>query len=210
MSMDTSYDLFDTFFNISLPSLTFSAGASLSDSLTITVPDNLPSGTYYIMGYMPTYDEYPHAADIHPANNTWANSITISGTACAADSYEQDDTLADATTLTPGDVLDLNFCDDSGDWFVFNATAGQSYTIQATVVGSVLDGIFIQLFDTGITEPFLSGTVDHVIEDVVDYDQAVLTWLAGASGTCYFRVAAFSGLRAAGPNTEYQLSFTLN
>lgn len=135
--------------------------------------------------------------------------LTISGTSCAPDTYEDDDSLAGATSLSPGYVLDQNFCNDTDDWHVIAAVAGQSYTIRATVVGSMED-IYINLFDDGVSEPIIRTTDDHLINSASGVSEAVMTWTPDTTGTYYFHVRTMFGLEHSGPNTDYQLTVTSN
>jgi hypothetical protein len=47
LSLDDTYDIYDTLLTISMPGTSLAVGASVSDSVTVSIPSNLASGTYY-------------------------------------------------------------------------------------------------------------------------------------------------------------------
>ena len=209
LSFDNTWDFYDTLMTLSIPALTFSSGTSLSDNVSFFVPTNLRTGNYYVLGYMPTLEGTP-TVDETPNNNTMANLISITGTVCTIDSDEEDDTLATATSIAVDDVLMHNFCDDPGDWHVFTATGGVTYRITATVIGGGIGAISLDLYNSNVTEPITLVDLTSQIALDFDFTEAEIIWTPPSSGTFYFRAGELFGLSNTGPDTDYQISLSLN
>ena len=75
--------------------------------------------------------------EAYPASPDTSTTIA----ACTTDSWEDDDTSAQATTLTLGSTSGPHsFCGlTDADWYTFQATAGQWYEIETTGLGAYTD-----------------------------------------------------------------------
>lgn len=126
------------------------------------------SGTYYfyVVGYSAT------------TTGSYTVSVTTAGS--AGDSYEPDNTLADANAITVDDAAQSHTLTvNDSDWVWFSAYAGYTYMIATT--GSI--DVDLDLWD------------DY--DNLVDYDDgagnALLTFNCTTSGWYYIRTYGFSG-----------------
>lgn len=202
LSLDNTLDFIaDTVRSVSVPALFIAPGSSISDAVDITIPVNLRSGTYYLIVDAP-YS--PDAVDATPDNNRAVIMLTVNGTTCDVDGYEDNDDRTTATAIVPGQTFTQNHCEDPDDWHVFTASAGQTYNFETVALGS--NSITrLQLFnDSDITilqENALNGG---------DTADARLLWTATSSGIFYVRASAFFNLSDTGPNTEYSIMLSNN
>jgi len=119
---------------------------------------------------------------------------------CAGDACEEDDSPATATTLLPGlaNKQTHNFCDDTVDWYIFQAGVSDVYTITTSAVGQRAD-TYLALYDQDgqtllLGNDDLSGTTDF---------SSRLIWKAPADGSYYLRVSNRTG--QSGCNTNYEV-----
>ena len=183
----------------SLPSLTIAAGSSISDTLNITIPSNLRTGTYFLHIDAP-YN--PDAADVTPDNNRAVIQVSVTGTSCSVDALEEDDNPNDASPLSIGGSFNANLCEDTDDWFVFNAVKDTIYNFEVMETGLKSD-IALQIYDQDGTT--LLNFVP--IGDGSNADIRML-WKAIETGTFYLRSLGGFSLADTGPDTEYTISMS--
>lgn len=141
------------------------------------IPSNLTAGTWYIAAIA---DDTNIISELDETNNiSQVSAISVIDPLCTPDALEPNDFYNDATPLALGDVFSgLNRCDDSADWFSFNATSGGSYIIRelANLMGGIDD---ITVFDA-------DGTT--IYDDSESINPRQNHWLANRTGTYYIRV----------------------
>ncbi len=118
---------------------------------------------------------------------------------CPADSYEEDDLYSEANDLLVGSDQSHDFCDDPVDWYKFNVTTGNLYTITTSSWGQRAD-TFLALFDSDGQEMLL-GNDDY--SGSSDFSSQ-LVWLPPHGGDFYLRVTNRADLL--GIYTEYEMS----
>jgi len=119
---------------------------------------------------------------------------------CQGDAYEDDGSSARARAISiDGPPQDHNFCPARDeDWVVFDATAGLTYTIQTTDLGSECDTT-LTLYDAdGTTQLAFNDDYAAGLASRIDYTFPV-------SGSYYVKAQHFSADRY-GLGTEYRLS----
>jgi len=90
LSLDNSLTTADTYFSFDVI-LLLDPGQSVTSSQNITLPTNVPSGTYYLGVWA---DKDNAIAETNESNNQQVAAITITGTNCTEDAYEENDTIA--------------------------------------------------------------------------------------------------------------------
>ena len=110
-------------------------GETLPRSRTVTLPNNVATGTYYIGAYV-----YTSEAESNTANNFSYQTIHITGTSCSDDGYESDNSAAAARSLLFGQPQAHNHCNGTPDWVRFSAVAGTTYGLSAGEVGGPVPG----------------------------------------------------------------------
>lgn len=174
---------------------TLNPGESINRSRTVTLPQNVATGTYYIGVYVYTGEEEPDTS-----NNFSYQTIHITGTSCTDDSYESDNSSSDAKVLPFGQPQLRNHCNGTPDWVRFTAEAGKTYGISADDVGDSA-WIGLTLFDsTGSTVLATSSAPSW------EFLAARITWTAPASGDYIIKITPIHGLIRSGANTEYTLT----
>ena len=118
---------------------------------------------------------------------------------CPADGCEENDSPTQPFTITVGDVLNQDFCDDAVDWFVFAAQANHVYTITTSSWGQRAD-TFLALFNGGGAD-VLAANDDY--KGAGDHSSRIV-WTAPSDGIYYLRVTNRAGLK--GCNTDYTIS----
>jgi hypothetical protein len=195
LSLDNSITVADTYFSFDVI-LILDPGQSVASSQNITLPANLPSGTYYLGVWA---DKDNAIAETNDSNNQQVASITITGTTCTEDAYEENDTSGAAKSFVVGTIQSHSHCLDDSDWVAFNAVGGTAYGILTSELGTQAD-TKLELYDTDqstlLGEDFDGGYVG---------ESSLLSWTAPSSGTYYLRVAAQQGLKDIGPTTDYNL-----
>lgn len=195
LSLDNSITVADTYYSVATR-YALGVGESVTFSKNITLPSNLPSGTYYFGVWA---DRDNALSESNESNNQQVAAITITGTTCSEDSYEENDSSVTAAPFTVGTVQSHIHCMDDNDWVSFDTLAGTAYGIMTSELGAQSD-TKLELYDTD---------KNTLLE--TDYDGGVigqassLSWTAPASGTYYLRVQAQQGLKDIGPNTDYNL-----
>lgn len=184
---------------ISLPTLVIAAGSNISDTLNITIPPNLRTGTYFLHADAPIN---PDAPDVTPDNNRAVIQIEVIGTSCTADTLEEDDSPSDASPLSIGESLNANLCEDTDDWFIFNAVKDEIYNFEVMETGLKSD-LALQLYDQDGTTLLNFVTIG----DSSGADIRML-WKAIANGTYYLRALGGFSLADTGPDTEYSISMS--
>ncbi len=117
------------------------------------------------------------------------------------DLYEEDDTFADATLISVGDIQNHNFSDDAADWLKFDAVVGTTYQIETSDLGALSDTL-LTLYST-------DGTTSLVSDDNSGTDSAnasLILWTPLVSGTYYIKVSSSGS--AVGDDQEYTISLT--
>lgn len=178
---------------------------------------NIPPGSYFagaIIDYLEGYGwyEFPTAtqtqeyefpvfitvAESDESDNVSVilNTEVLSAAVCTDDGFEDDDSPAEATVLTPGAGLQRhNLCLDNADWYRLEAVEGTVYEIVTTHEGGEVDtqmmlydqdGQTVLLFDeNGITTDL---TQDQGLYTYAPPLPAGIVWRAPASGTYYVKV----------------------
>jgi hypothetical protein len=116
------------------------------------------------------------------------------------DAYEPDDNYSMANSIAVDGTRQTHDFHVPGDqdWLKFNATGGNSYTIETSGLGPESD-TYLYLYDT-------TGTVEIKHDDDSGVGLASkLSWYCGDSGTYYIMVRHFSS-SAFGPETRYNIS----
>ncbi len=102
---------------------------------------------------------------------------------CVPDTYEEDDGPSQAVTLTVGITQTHNFCEDTADWLIFNATQGMVYTITTSAWGTRADTVMALFASDAQTllafNDDASGTTDY---------SSRIVWLAQETGPLYVQV----------------------
>jgi len=138
-------------------------------------------------------DRGDDVAESDEGNNLSHIEICV-GQECEPDEYEEDDTCADAVEIpSDGTHQTHNLCPVGDvDWVKFQATAGVTYTIEASNVGADAE-IILWLYDEcGGAPSFGTG--------------ARIVWQAPQSGTYYVKGEHHD--EEYGPDTGYELSVT--
>ncbi len=122
---------------------------------------------------------------------------------CTTDSWEDDDTSVDATTLAPGATSGPHsFCGvQDADWFAFQAQAGEWYQIETTGLGTYTDTV-LEVYDSlGV----LLGQSDDRAPGISL--GSFLPWRAPADGWYFVAVHGKDG-RAAGDGLTYTFAIS--
>jgi streptogramin lyase len=117
------------------------------------------------------------------------------------DSYEEDDTASQANVIVLNNVAaQRHTFHDNGDqdWVKFYGLSGETYTIQASNLGTSCDAVIELYRADGITP------VGEAKDDYGSGEDEVLDWPCDADGVYYVKVTHFDPL-AFGENTEYDL-----
>jgi hypothetical protein len=125
--------------------------------------------------------------------------LAVTAAACTPDAEEDDDTPAQAHTVTVGAAgRTHNVCPASDeDWVKFSAQAGKVYVLQTTNLAFAADTV-LHLYHT-------DGTTELVQNDDYGYTSGSrIVWEAPADGI-YFAKVRHANPVASGPNTQYDL-----
>jgi hypothetical protein len=117
------------------------------------------------------------------------------------DSYEEDDTASQANIIVLNNVeAQRHTLHDNGDqdWVKFYGLSGETYTIQASNLGTSCDAVIELYRADGITP-----VVDPK-DDGGEGEDEVLEWICDADGVYYVKVRHYDRF-ASGENTEYDL-----
>ena len=148
------------------------------------------SGTYFVRAHH-------YSGTLFGAGANYDLSVRV--TASTADSYEPDDSAAQARSIaTDGAPQTHNFhVASDNDWVKFTTTAGAQYTIQTSNLGATTD-TFLHLYDT-------NGTTELARDDDSGGGLASrIVWVAPTSGTYHVRVHDYSNTRY-GASASYEL-----
>jgi hypothetical protein len=180
-------------------------------------PDvSTPDTSYtYIFGlsagrsYQWSYTDYTFTQGCHPIwawvdrgndvtesdeGNNQSHVVVCAGQQCDPDDYEEDDACTDAVDIPNDGTHQIhNLCPVGDvDWVKFQATAGVTYTIEASNVGPDAEIILYLYDECGGAPSFGTG--------------ARIVWQAQQSGTYYVKVEHHD--QTYGPDTSYELSVT--
>jgi|GEM_PF-996841 len=117
-------------------------------------------------------------AGIVPGNEYDLNVVTFDTTDCLDDSQEDNDSQGAATPISNPTMVGLNACPFDEDWYFFEATAGQSITVDLAFAHANGD-LQLELLDE--TGAVLSSSLSST-------DDEAATVIAGAAGDYYARV----------------------
>ena len=171
-------------------------GASVTIDLEAMLPSNLASGTYFF-----GVGTYNGQTDSNLANNIKTSTLMVQGTTCSEDAFEPDDTFAQARSISLGVPQARNHCLGTQDWVQFTASAGVSYGIATSDVGSEA-WTGLALYDsTGSTLLTTSATPPDW-----NFYAARMAWTAPASGIYFVRSFPILGAHSSGANTGYNLT----
>jgi len=196
LSLDNVLTTYDTYLIFDVI-LLLDAGESTLSSQNVTLPSNLPSGTYYIGTWADKDDAIPESNE---SNNKQIATISITGTSCVDDMYEEDDTGATANTYVAGAMQSHIHCSDDSDWVAINAVGGTTYGIITSELGADAD-TRLELYDTNRATLLTSDNDSGYVGE-----SSVLSWMAPSSGTYYVRATTQQGLKQIGPRTDYNLT----
>jgi Zn-dependent metalloprotease len=153
------------------------------------------NGTYYVR-------VRHYSSSTFGADTDYDLSVAASGGTSGADSYEDDDSPAQASSITPNGGIQTHNFHDAGDvdWVQFSATAGLNYVIETLNLGSQSDTV-LELYDTDAT------TLITTDDDSGGGRASRIEWAAPANGTYYLRVRHYIS-SVFGPDTNYDLKIT--
>lgn len=173
---------------------TASAGPSSTPTLTRTpTPTPLPTAT-------PTS---VNAATSTPTRTPTSTSTPTSGSCTSVDTFETNNTPAQARLLTPASTtypLDFEPTGDQ-DWFTFQAESGVVYTIATSNLGPSTDTILFLFQPPNFNE----ASAIAVNDDFAGVLSSRIVWTASSTGPYYFMVRDFAN---AGDCRTYSLTFT--
>jgi len=167
-----------------------SPGQSATVSQTVTLPDKMASGDYFLGTIVDGWYD-----DVNGGDNVAVAGITVIGSSCLPDDYEQDDTFAAALPIQVNDIQMRNHCDDPNDWMSFQAVAGTSYGIQSAAIGYNVVYLSLELFAADGT--LLAST------PIPQGENPKIVWTAPGSGTYYVRSRPVMQWIDTGIGTEY-------
>jgi Zn-dependent metalloprotease len=184
---DTHLYLYDTD-GVTLIMFDDDGGTGLASRIEWTAPAN---GTYYIR-------VRHYSSSIYGANTNYDLRLT-SGITGGGDSYENDDTPANASTITVNGAAQTHNFHDAGDndWASFSATAGVAHTIQTFNLGPRSD-TYMYLYDTDFTTLIASN------DDGGGGLASRIQWTPLSSGIYYVMVRHYNS-SAYGSDTNYDL-----
>jgi hypothetical protein len=118
------------------------------------------------------------------------------------DSWEPDDSLAEASLIEVGDAQAHNLhVEGDHDWLYFEAEEGTIYVIETYNLGDDIDTV-IYLYDD--QEDQLASDDDGGAEDLASRQR----WTATEDGTLYVMIQDYDDAQA-GPGTSYDVSLTV-
>jgi hypothetical protein len=179
-------------------------GASVTLTATLfefTLPPLLAAGqttaedtwrTYYV--------QTDSSGAIQETNNT--NNIyptAIDACSAYADAYENNNTAAEAQTLTTPQTHNFDRANDK-DWLKFSALQDQTYRIKTTDLGAAAD-TNLTLFDQD------AQTILATNDDITGSQASQITWTAPANGSYYILVEQWNPL-IFGCQTGYTIKLT--
>lgn len=131
-------------------------------------------------------------------NATYDLSVTAS--ACIADTYEEDDASTQAKDLALGaPQTNHNFCPSSDeDWVKFNVEANKTYVLQTENLGFASDTLLTLFAADGATQIAENDDYGYV-------RASRIVWKPSASGVNLARVRHHN-IVANGPNTQYDIA----
>lgn len=132
------------------------------------------------------------------ANRDYVVKVTKNGSV-SGDSYEEDDTQSLANWLNFNETQNHDFYDDPTDWLKINATNGNSYTIETTLIGSSCDTV-LYVYDTSNNQ--IAYNDDKVSGDY----SSLVNFTATYTGVYYIKVYSYNG--RTGSNREYSIIAT--
>lgn len=119
-----------------------------------------------------------YEGDVPPAS--WSDPSLLPN-----DSFEPDDSFAEANTIAVGTTNEAHFfgaCDDQ-DYFMFTAAAGATYLIESSTTDADIDPE-LELYNSSQT------MIDYDSDSGVDWNFS-LTWTCQTTGTYYFMVESW-------------------
>jgi len=156
------------------------------EDVQIAVPETVTPGAYYLLVSVDP-DNLIAETDETNNGNPYDYVQTIDAAICAADSYEQNDTPADAKEIMVGESQTHNSCDEQIDWLKISTTANQQYLFETS------DGSYMRVFDTDMTTELAAAN-------------QYLHWQAPTSGTYYLLSAPEYYLDTSGTNSSTTIS----
>lgn len=138
-------------------------------------------------------------SDRFGANSGYTLQLRQVDDGCRADSFEGDDTPAQAAPVTINAAPQTRHICPAGDtdWATFRAEAGQSYTIETLELGDQADTVLC-LYDAAGSQRLVCD------DDSGPGSGSRLIWQAPATGDYSLRLRHFSR-EVAGPDTHYRL-----
>lgn len=174
-------------------------GETYAAVVSFAMPDGLSAWEFY--NYVTVHIDYADEVDEHDEGNNQASTwVTINGTGCGTDGFENDNNMSTAKRLGLGDRQVRNFCNDTVDWLYIDAQAGESYTLKPESSHYVdelsTDGyVPMSLYDP-------NGAL--VTSNMLFYPN--IKWIASQTGR--YRLSASSYREEVGPGNQYVLSLT--
>ena len=121
----------------------------LARATTLVIPADVVPGSWHLIDVA---DPGGLVAETDETNNVSpALALTVAPLVCTADAYEEDDTAATATPVTPGTPQDHNQCDDGIDWVKLTAPGPAGYLLREAFTTAVMDSA-VDVFDASGTE----------------------------------------------------------
>ena len=106
-------------------------------SYDLPISKDLVPGTYYIGAIIDADDQVPELREDN--NLSTVHIVYVTANTCALDDYEDDDTIARASSILAGETQYRTTCDDGLDWIEFIAGADTTYLVEAD--GSVSEAL---------------------------------------------------------------------
>ncbi len=167
LSTDTAVDLTD--FDLATVAVDNLDGArSALTEATFTIPVGATAGAYYVCAQI---DHASAVTEVVEDNNVVCSPQITVDTSCY-DAFEENDTTATATPLSPGTYENLTVCDRGrSDFYAFCVSDGQRFSVSAAFTHAQGDIDLRLRRDDGMTNPELdsSTTIANTETIAVDY-----------------------------------------
>jgi hypothetical protein len=184
-------------------------GPGVSPQLSLYSACGLSVGSPITYGQQTSFDSssagilYARAVNPNPVvsgTNAYYD-LSVNTVVCSGDSYEGDDTAAQAKTVSTTGITTTHTICPAGDqdWIKFAAISGTLYTLETSELGTNADTILFLYGTDGVTE--LARNDDYAAGLLASR----ILWTAPASGT-YYAMAKHVKAAAAGAATRYDLA----
>lgn len=187
LSTDTTLDGADTLLGTTTV-MTLAAGASNSDSRSVTIPVGIPDGYYNLIAVADSGNS--NVEDIE-TNNTFSKVIGV-GDGCLDDPFEPNNTIVTATPMDNGTFTMLQICvggEANGD--IYAITTGAGGTIQVSIAIDGSQDLDMRLVEVGGASPSPCTSPNKCTSTSVSPAENV-QYTSVNGGTYYVKVYGFS------------------